>query len=58
MSNLQNHYHFKLDFQKVDQYTGDNWLIHDTKCHKGNQLQTPLLNIVIGNVNMTQGIRR
>ena len=25
MSNLQIHYHFKLDFQKVDQNTGDKW---------------------------------
>ena len=24
MSNLQTHYQFKLDFQKVDQYTGGN----------------------------------
>ena len=28
MSNLQNYYHFKLDFQKVDQHTGGKWLIH------------------------------
>ena len=34
MSNLQIHYHFKLDFQKVDQHTGDQWLNHDTKRHK------------------------
>ena len=27
MSNLQTHYHFKLDFQKVDQHTGGKWLI-------------------------------
>ena len=26
MSNLQTYYHFKLDFQKVDQHTGDKWL--------------------------------
>ena len=31
MSNLQNYYRFKLDFQKVDQYTGGRWLIQDTK---------------------------
>ena len=31
MSNLQTKYHFKLDFQKVDQHTGGKWLIHDTK---------------------------
>ena len=40
MSNLQTYYHFKLDFQKVDQHTGGKWLIHDTKRHKGNQLQS------------------
>ena len=38
MSNLQTYYFFKLDFQKVDQHTGDNWLIHSTKRHKDNQL--------------------
>ena len=37
MSNLQTYYHFKLDFQKVDQHTGSKWLIHGTKCHKDNQ---------------------
>ena len=41
MSNLcQSYYHFKLDFQKVDQHTGGKWLIHDTKCRKDNQLQS------------------
>ena len=34
MSNLQIYYHFKLDFQKVDQQTGGKWLIHGTKCRK------------------------
>ena len=28
MSNLQTYYHFKLDFQKVDQHTGGKWIIH------------------------------
>ena len=28
MPNLQTYYHFKLDFQKVDQHTGGKWLIH------------------------------
>ena len=32
MSNLQTYYHFKLDFQKVDQHTGG-------KRRKDNQLQ-------------------
>ena len=36
MSNLQTHYHFKLDFQNVDQHTGVKWLIHGTKHHKDN----------------------
>ena len=36
MSNLQNYYRFKLDFQKVDQHTG---FIHGTKRRKDNQLQ-------------------
>ena len=40
MSNLQTYYHFKSDFQKVDQYTGGKWLIHGTKRRKGNQLQS------------------
>ena len=37
---LQIHYHFKLDFQKVDQHTGGTWLIHGTKHHKDNQFQS------------------
>ena len=40
MWNLQTHYHFQLDFQKVDQHTGGNWLIHSTKNGKDNQLQS------------------
>ena len=39
MSNLQTHYHFKLDFQNVDQHTGGKWLIRDTKHRKDNKLQ-------------------
>ena len=38
MTNLQTHYHFKLDFQKVDQHREGKLLIHRTKHHKGNQL--------------------
>ena len=37
MSNLETRYHFKLDFQKLHQYT---WLIHGTKHHKDSQLQS------------------
>ena len=40
MSNLQTCYHFKLDFQNVDQYTGGKWLIHGTKRLRDNQLQS------------------
>ena len=40
MSNLQTYYHFKLDFQTVDQRTGGKWLIHGTKRRKDNQLQS------------------
>ena len=40
MSNLQTYYHFKLDFEKVDQHIGGNWLIHGTKRRKDNQLQS------------------
>ena len=40
LSNFQTHYHFKLDFQKGDQHTGGKWLIHGTKRHKDNQLQS------------------
>ena len=40
MSNLQTYYHFKLDFQKVDQYTRGKWLIHRTKRRNDNQLQS------------------
>ena len=40
MSNLQTNYHFKQDFYKVEQQTGDKWLTHGTKCRKDNQLQS------------------
>ena len=40
MSNLQTYYHFKLDFQKMDQHTVGKWLIHGTKHLKDNQLQS------------------
>ena len=40
MSNLQTYYHFKLDFQNMDQHTGDKWLIHGTKRRKDNQFQS------------------
>ena len=30
----------KIDFQKVDQHAGGKVLIHDTKRHKDNQLQS------------------
>ena len=43
MSNLQTHYHFKHNFQKVDQHIHDTegkLLIHGTKQRKDNQLQS------------------
>ena len=40
MSNLQPNCCLKVDFQKVDQHTTGQWLIHDTKRHKDNQLQS------------------
>ena len=39
MSNLQNHYHFKLDVIKVDQHRGGKRLIHGTKHRKDNQFR-------------------
>ena len=36
----QTYYHFKLDFQNVDQHRGGKRLIHGTKRHKDNQLQS------------------
>ena len=40
MSDLQTNYHFKIDFHKVDKYTGHKWLIHGPKLHKDNQLKS------------------
>ena len=40
MSNLQPNYSLKVDIRKVDQHTGDKWLIHDTKRRQDNQLQS------------------
>ena len=37
LSNLQTHFHFKLDFQNVDQHTGGKWFIQGTKHRKDNQ---------------------
>ena len=34
MSNLEAHYHFKLDFKKVDQHTGGKWSILGTQYRK------------------------
>ena len=40
MSNSQTYYHFKLDFQKVDQHTGHKWLVHSTTRRNDNQLKS------------------
>ena len=37
---LTTSFHFKLDFQNVDQYTEGKWLIHYTKHYKDSQLQS------------------
>ena len=39
MSNLQANCCLKVD-QRVDQYAGGKWLIHDTKRCKDNQLES------------------
>ena len=40
MSNLQTHYHFQLDFQKVDLHTGGTGLIRGIKHRKHDQFQS------------------
>ena len=40
ISNLQTYYHFRLDFQKVDQHTWGKWLILGTKRREDNHLQS------------------
>ena len=40
MQNLQTHYQFKWDFQKVEQQTGGKWWIHGTKRRKDTQLSS------------------
>ena len=40
MSNLQTYYHFKLDFQNMDQHTRGTCLIHGNKRRKDSQLQS------------------
>ena len=46
MSNMKTYFHFRLDFQKVDQHIGAKWLVYGTKRRRDNQLQnlelTPL----------------
>ena len=40
MSIIQTYYHFRQDFQNVDQHTGGKWLIHGTRRRKDNQSQS------------------
>ena len=40
MSNQQSNCCLKVDFQNVDQHTVGKWLIHDTKRHQDNKLQS------------------
>ena len=42
----------KVDFQQVDEQTGGKWLIHDTKRHTDNQLQS-LENILVELIDVT-----
>ena len=37
---LKTDYHFKLDFEKVDQHTEGKWLFQGIKRCKDNQLQS------------------
>ena len=41
MSNLQTHYHFKLDFEKLNQHTGGKWLIHGHQTLQGQSVAKP-----------------
>ena len=46
----------KLDFKKVEQHTGDKWLIQGTTHHKGNSfenLELPCRNILVEETNLT-----
>ena len=40
MFKLQPNFCLKFDFLKVDKHAGGKWLIHDTKRHRDNQLQS------------------
>ena len=46
MSNLETHYHFKLDFQQMNQLIGGKWLIHDTKQREDNQLLSLQMDVI------------
>ena len=37
---IQPNWCLKIDFQKLDQHAAGQWLIHDTKRRKDNQLQS------------------
>ena len=51
MTNLQTYYHFKLDFQRVDQVVNPR---HQTPQGQSvTKSGTPLLNILVENVSMT-----
>ena len=57
LSNLQTHYHVKVDFRKLDQHTGGKWLIHGTKHRKDNRLQS-LRYIIVAKMVQSQNINR
>ena len=41
MSNLQTYYHFKLDFQKVDQKYGRQWVNSQHQIPQGQSIAKP-----------------
>ena len=57
MSNLQPNCCLKFDFQKVDQYAGDKWLIHDTKprLKLGERYSSLLVDLIPGERTYQKG---
>ena len=38
VSNLQTHFHFRLDFHNADRHTRGKWLTHGVKCRKNKRM--------------------
>ena len=55
ISIMSSHYHFKLDFKKVDQHTRGKRLIRRTKHRKeiSRKPWPPLYKILVENLNIT-----